>query len=202
MDTYKTIETNGEGTYKEKGSKFLSFAYHIEHESEVKEIVERLKKQFYDARHHCYAWRIGYKGEATRTVDDGEPSSTAGRPILGQMLSYNVTNILIVVVRYFGGTKLGVSGLIQAYKDAAQDAINNSEIVERTIDSSVTIRFEYVLMNSVMGIIKDLSPNILEQQFDNDCRMKLAIRNSEFERLVAKLDKVIGVEIDAISLIK
>ena len=202
MDTYKTIETNGEGTYKEKGSKFLSFAYHIEHESEVKEIVERLKKQFYDARHHCYAWRIGYKGEATRTVDDGEPSSTAGRPILGQMLSYNVTNILIVVVRYFGGTKLGVSGLIQAYKDAAQDAINNSEIVERTIDSSVTIRFEYVLMNSVMGIIKDLSPNILEQQFDNDCKMILSIRNSEFERLVAKLDKVIGVEIDAISLIK
>ena len=118
------------------------------------------------------------------------------------MLSYNVTNILIVVVRYFGGTKLGVSGLIQAYKDAAQDAINNSEIVERTIDSSVTIRFEYVLMNSVMGIIKDLSPNILEQQFDNDCKMILSIRNSEFERLVAKLDKVIGVEIDAISLIK
>lgn len=202
MDTYKTIETNGEGTYKEKGSKFLSFAYHIEHESEVKEIVDKLKKQFYDARHHCYAWRIGYKGEATRTVDDGEPSSTAGRPILGQMLSYNVTNILIVVVRYFGGTKLGVSGLIQAYKDAAQDAINNSEIAERTIDSSVTIRFEYVLMNSVMGIIKDLSPNILEQQFDNDCKMTLSIRNSEFERLVAKLDKVIGVEIDTINLIK
>ena len=202
MDTYKTIETNGEGTYKEKGSKFLSFAYHIDHESEVKEIVEKLKKQFYDARHHCYAWRIGYKGEATRTVDDGEPSSTAGRPILGQMLSYNVTNILIVVVRYFGGTKLGVSGLIQAYKDAAQDAINNSEIVERTIDSSVTIRFEYVLMNSVMGIIKDLSPNILEQQFDNDCKMTLSIRNSEFERLVAKLDKVIGVEIETIGLIK
>lgn len=195
MDTYKTIETSGEGLYKEKGSKFLSFAYHVECESDVKEIMERLKKEYYDARHHCYAWRIGCRGEATRANDDGEPSSTAGRPILGQILSYELTNVLVVVIRYFGGTKLGVSGLILAYKEAASDALSQCGIVEKTINSTVTIHFEYVLLNSVMAIIKDLSPQIVEQVFDNDCKMVLSIRNSEYDLLVAKLEKIIGVNL-------
>lgn len=195
MDTYKTITSTTEGLYKEKGSKFISFAFHVEDEVEVKEIVERLKKEYFDARHHCYAWRIGNKGEHTRAVDDGEPSSTAGRPILGQILSRELTFVLVVVIRYFGGTKLGVSGLIQAYKEAASDALSLVEIVERTIDSTVTIRFEYILMNNVMSIIKDMSPNILEQKFDNDCVMTLSIRNSEYQILVSKLEKIMGLQI-------
>lgn len=194
-DTYKTIISTSEGWYKDKGSKFLAFAYHVEKESEVKEIIEELKKQFYDARHHCYAWRMGYDGAHTRANDDGEPSSTAGRPILGQIISRDLTNILVVVVRYFGGTKLGVSGLIQAYKESANEALEVAEIEERTIDSEVTINFEYVLMNSVMGVIKDMSPRIVEQIFDNDCKMVLSIRNSEFEQLVAKLDNIRGLRI-------
>lgn len=196
MDTYKTIVGRAEGLYKEKGSKFISFAIHVESESEIKEIVDTLKKEFYDARHHCYAWRMGYKGEHTRCNDDGEPSSTAGKPILGQMLSAEVTNVLIVVIRYFGGTKLGVSGLIQAYKEAAADALSNAEITERTIDSEVKIVFEYVVMNSVMSVVKEMSPNILEQVFDNNCIMRLSIRNSEFDILVSKLDKILGVSVE------
>lgn len=195
MDTYKTITSTVEGLYKEKGSKFISFAFHVESEADVKEIVDRLKKEYYNARHHCYAWRLGYRGEHTRANDDGEPSSTAGRPILGHILSNELTNILIVVIRYFGGTKLGVSGLIQAYKEAASDALISAEIVERTIDKEVTVRFEYVLMNSVMSIIKELSPNILEQQFDNDCIMRLSIRGGEYDILISKLEKIIGLQI-------
>lgn len=195
MDTYKTISTQTEGLYKEKGSKFISFAFHVESEEEVKEIIERLKKEYYDARHHCYAWRMGNRGEHTRSVDDGEPSSTAGRPILGQILSHELTYILIVVIRYFGGTKLGVSGLIQAYKEAASDALREAEIVERTIDSAVKIRFDYLLMNSVMSVIKEFSPNILEQHFDNDCTMELSIRNREYDSMVSKLEKIIGLQI-------
>lgn len=198
MDTYKTIEKTSEGIYKEKGSRFLSFAYHVESESQIKDIIFKLKKEFYDARHHCYAWRLGDKGLSTRANDDGEPSSTAGKPILGQFLSFEITYVLVVVIRYFGGTELGVSGLIRAYKEATFDAISNSEIVERTIDSGVTIRFEYVLLNKVMNIIKDLSPNILEQHFDNDCKMILSIRNSKYDILVSKLEKIIGVQVETI----
>lgn len=195
MDTYKTISTTSEGLYKEKGSKFISLAFHIESEEEVKEIMDRLKREYYDARHHCYAWRIGNRGESVRSVDDGEPSSTAGRPILGQILSHELTYTLIVVIRYFGGTKLGVSGLIQAYKEAARDALVTAEIVERTIDSVVKIRFDYLLMNSVMSVIKEFSPDILEQHFDNDCTMQLSIRNREYNSMVEKLEKIIGLQI-------
>lgn len=195
MDTYKTITSTTEGLYKEKGSKFISFAFHVESEAEVKEIMERLKKEYYDARHHCYAWRMGNRGEHTRAVDDSEPSSTAGKPILGQIISRDLTFVLVVVIRYFGGTKLGVSGLIQAYREAASDALSTTEIEERTVNSEVTITFEYVLMNSVMGIIKELSPQIVEQVFDNDCRMRLSIRNKDYDMLVSKLEKIIGLQI-------
>ncbi len=195
MDTYNTISIEGEGVYKEKGSKFLAYAYHVESENQVKEIIATLKKQHYDARHHCYAWRMAFDGSLTRANDDGEPSSTAGRPILGQIISRELTNTLVVVVRYFGGTKLGVSGLITAYKEAASEALDDAIVEERLIESSVDIRFEYPLMNSVMGIIKDMSPRIIEQNFDNDCFMRLSIRNSEYDTLTNKLDKIIGLQI-------
>ncbi|MFI3267260.1 MAG: YigZ family protein [Rikenellaceae bacterium] len=196
MDTYKTINNTSEGLYKEKGSKFISYAYHVETVEEVSEIVSRLKKEYFDARHHCFAWRMGAKGEKTRVVDDGEPSSTAGKPILGQILSLEVTDVLIVVIRYFGGTLLGASGLIRAYKEAAYDALTNAEIVEKFVETTFDIKFTYFVMNDVMKIIKDTNPNVLEKVFDIDCFMKLSIRESLADGLLERLKKVEGIEIE------
>ncbi len=193
QDTYKTILTAAEALYKEKSSKFLIYAYHVECEEQVKEYLEPLRKLHYDATHHCYAWRIGYRGEKFRANDDGEPSSTAGKPILGQLLSHEITNCLIVVVRYFGGTKLGVSGLIEAYRDSAALVIESAEVVELTIDVAVKIEFSYLSMNSVMRIIKEEQPRIAKQEFDNLCQMNLLIRESKSEILIAKLNKVEGL---------
>ncbi len=192
-DTYKTILSNAEALYKEKSSKFLIYAYHVESEEQVKELLDPLRKLHYDATHHCYAWRIGFKGERFRANDDGEPSSTAGKPILGQLISHEVTNCLIVVVRYFGGTKLGVSGLIEAYRDSAALVLEEAEIVELTIDITVDIDFSYLSMNSVMRVIKEEQPRIVSQEFDNLCRMRLSIRESKSEILISKLKKVEGV---------
>lgn len=196
MDTYKTIIKTSEGLYKEKGSKFISYAYHVESVEEVSEIVARLKKEYFDARHHCFAWRMGAKGEKTRAVDDGEPSSTAGKPILGQMLSLEVTDILIVVIRYFGGTLLGASGLIRAYKEAAYDALMNAEIVEKFVEVTFDIKFTYFVMNDVMKILKDINPNVLDKVFDIDCSMKLSIRQSLADGLRERLEKVEGIELE------
>ncbi len=193
QDTYKTILSAAEALYKEKSSKFLIYAYHVESEEQVKELLEPLRKLHYDATHHCYAWRIGYRGEKFRANDDGEPSSTAGKPILGQLISHEVTNCLIVVVRYFGGTKLGVSGLIEAYRDSAALVISEAEVVELTIDVEVDIEFSYLSMNSVMRIVKEEQPRIVEQLFDNLCRMKLKIRESKADVMISKLNKVEGV---------
>lgn len=192
-DTYKTILADAEALYKEKSSKFLVYAYHVESEEQVKAYLESLRKLHYDATHHCYAWRIGFRGEKFRANDDGEPSSTAGKPILGQLISHEVTNCLIVVVRYFGGTKLGVSGLIEAYRDSAAIVLEEADIVELTIDITLDIEFSYMSMNSVMRIVKDEQPKIISQQFDNLCRMTLAQRESKAEVLVSKLKKVEGV---------
>ncbi|MFI3316225.1 MAG: YigZ family protein [Rikenellaceae bacterium] len=192
-DTYKTILTDAEALYKEKSSKFLIYAYHIESEEQVKEYLEPLRKLHYDATHHCYAWRVGFRGEKFRANDDGEPSSTAGKPILGQLISHQVTNCLIVVVRYFGGTKLGVSGLIEAYRDSAALVLQQAQIVELTIDVIIDVDFSYLSMNSVMRIIKEEQPKIISQEFDNLCRMRLAIRESKSEILISKLNKVEGV---------
>lgn len=192
-DTYKTITAPSQGIYKEKGSKFLAYAYPLRTEEEVKEHVQKLKKEYFDARHHCYAYRLGGKGEQYRTNDDGEPSGTAGKPILGQLLSYELTDILVVVVRYFGGIKLGTSGLIYAYRTATADAIANAEIVERTIDELLNICFDYAVMNDVMRIIKEEQPDILSQQLDMACRMNLAIRKSKAGRLKERLQKVEGL---------
>lgn len=193
MNSYKTITRVSEGLYKEKGSKFISLAYPVESVEEIAEIVANLKKEYYDARHHCYAWKLGADGSKTRTVDDGEPSSTAGRPILGQITSSEITNVLIVVIRYFGGTKLGVSGLIKAYKDAAADAIANNEIVEKAVEIEVNVTFGYEQMNAVMKAIKDTEPKIKEQNFDNLSTMKLLINKSKYDLLIAKLKDIIGV---------
>jgi uncharacterized YigZ family protein len=158
--------------------------------------LEALRKRYFDATHHCYAWRLGPQGEQFRANDDGEPSGTAGRPILGQMLSAGVTNCLVVVVRYFGGTKLGVPGLIAAYKEATQEVLSVAEIVERTVDDRITIRFPYIVMNDVMKAVKEEQPQIEEQLFDNLCTMRLRIRRSQSERLVGKLRKVEGAEVE------
>ncbi len=195
-DSYLTIAEPAEAIYKERSSKFLTYAYPVESESEIKELLDALRKQYYDATHHCYAYRLGAHGEMFRANDDGEPSGTAGKPILGQLLSANLTNCLVVVVRYFGGTKLGVSGLIQAYKESTADVIAVSKIIEKTVDRVVKIDFDYTSMNGVMRIVKEMNPRIDEQVFDNICKMSLRIRESEAEILTAKLSKVEGVIIE------
>ena len=197
-DSYLTIESDAEAIFKEKSSKFLCYAYHVESEEEITAHLEVLRKRYYDATHHCYAWRLGPFGEKFRANDDGEPSSTAGKPILGQLLSREITNCLIVVVRYFGGTKLGVPGLISAYKESAAAVLDEAKVVERTVDTLVKVDFSYVVMNDVLRIIKDEQPTIVEQIFDNLCSMTLSIRNRKAELVLGKLRKVEGAIIDII----
>lgn len=198
-DSYKTIARAAETTYRQLSSKFYTYAYPVESEEEIKEHLDALRKRWYDATHHCYAWRLGPHGEQFRANDDGEPSSTAGKPILGQLLSQEITNCLVVVVRYFGGTKLGVPGLIAAYKESTAQVLAECEIVERTVDVVVRVEFSYVAMNDVMRIVKDMQPRILEQLFDNLCTMTLSIRESESEQLLGRLEKVEGATIEQLS---
>ena len=195
-DSFLTIAAPAEAIYKEKSSKFLAYAYPVRSEEEIRELLEALYKRYYDATHHCYAWRLVPHGEQFRSNDDGEPSGTAGKPILGQLLSNSLTNCLIVVVRYFGGTKLGVSGLISAYKESAAEVIGEAEIIEQTVDKHFTIEFPYLVMNDVMRIIKEEQPNILSQEFDNLCTMRLSIRESRAEGILGKLRKVEGASIE------
>lgn len=182
-DTFLTLAAPSEGLYKEKGSKFLAFAYPVTGEEEIKAHVERIKKEYFDARHHCYAYCLGPKKETFRQNDDGEPSGTAGKPIHGQLLSKDITDCLIVVVRYFGGIKLGVSGLINAYKTAARDAIDNAQIVEKTVDDEYRVKFEYTLMNDVMRILKDFAIPPKNQIFELDCQLDFAIRQSKSQQI-------------------
>ena len=179
-----------EGTYSEKRSKFLAFAIPVRSLDEVKEYLKFYEKKYFDARHVCYAYMLGAERTNFRANDNGEPSGTAGRPILGQINSFDLTDILLVVVRYFGGIKLGTSGLIVAYKAAAQEALNAAEIIEKTVDADITFFFEYPFMNDVMRIVKEESPEIISQDFDNNCRMTLRIRKSQFDRLKDRLQKV------------
>jgi uncharacterized YigZ family protein len=188
-----TISSGSEGLYKEKGSRFISFAYPVTSEEEVKQHLQELKKKYYDARHHCYAYRLGVTGESWRAVDDGEPSGTAGKPILGQLLSNNLTNIVVFVVRYFGGVKLGVPGLISAYRSATADSIQNAEIIEEEDKAGFSIGFDYPVMNDVMKIIKEEQPEIVRQEFEIVCRIDLRIRRNRFEILKNKLLKIESV---------
>lgn len=191
MDTYKTITNNiGEGYYTEKRSKFLAFAHHVETVNEAMDIVKQYRKKYYDARHCCYAYMIGPERDVFRANDDGEPSSTAGKPILGQINSNELTNILIIVVRYYGGVNLGTGGLIVAYRTAAADAIAHSKIEERLVEEEVKYDFTYPMMNSVMRITKEMPVRIVDQHFDNTCSITLAIRKSLVQQLKDRLSKL------------
>ena len=191
-DQYKTIveETIGEGYYTEKRSKFLAFAHHIESVDEAKELVIAYRKQYYDARHCCYAYMLGSEQKAFRANDDGEPSSTAGKPILGQIISHELTDVIVFVIRYFGGVKLGTSGLINAYRTAANEALSNASIVVKQVEETIDFDFTYPMMNDVMRVVKEMQPRVIDQKFDNTCSIKLSIRKSEAEQLRMRLNKL------------
>ncbi len=197
-DTYHTIAAPSQGLYKEKGSKFLAFAFPVSSVEEVKAHLDALRKEYFDARHHCYAYILGANKDAYRVNDDGEPSGTGGRPIHGQLLSADLTNTLIVVVRYFGGILLGASGLANAYKVAARDAINNATIEERTIDVVYRLYFEYALMNDVMRILKEQGLQPRNQIFNLDCRLDISVRQSQSVRAYDALAKLYGLKIETI----
>lgn len=190
MDTYLTISAPSQGTYTEKRSKFLAFAFPVSTVEEVKGILADYQKKYYDARHVCYAYMLGAEHEVFRANDNGEPSGTAGKPILGQINSNNLTNILILVVRYFGGIKLGTSGLIVAYRAAAAEAIDAAEIIEKTVDEDVSFSFDYIYMNDVMRIVKEEGPEMVSQGYESDCTMTLRIRRDLMPRLRSRLEKV------------
>lgn len=189
-DTYKTIAAPAEASYTEKRSKFLAFALPVRSVEEVKEQLEKYQKEYYDARHVCYAYMLGPKRTDFRANDNGEPSGTAGKPILGQINSNGLTDVMVVVVRYFGGIKLGTSGLIVAYREATALALAEAEVIEKTVDEEVEVRFEYPFMNDVMRIVKEEEPEIVFQAYDMDCIMRLRIRRSMMPRLKARLEKV------------
>lgn len=190
-DEYFTIKDNiSEGFYSEKRSKFLAFTFHVTTEEEIKEIVSEYRKKYYDARHVCWAYMLGAQRTDFRANDDGEPSSTAGKPILGQINKNELTDILIIVVRYYGGVNLGTSGLIVAYRTAAAEAIANAEVIKLYDEEVVTYDFPYVMMNDVMKIIKDMSPRIVNQTYDNTCEIQLSIRKSQAPLLKSRLEKL------------
>ena len=189
-DEFKTITATSEGFYSEKRSKFFAFAHHVETAEQAKDIVTSYRKKFYDARHVCFAYMLGPERTEFRANDDGEPSSTAGKPILGQINTNELTDILVVVVRYYGGVNLGTSGLICAYREAAADAIAHAVIETRQVEEVVCYNFAYPLMNDVMRIVKEMQPRVIDQTFDNTCSIKLAIRKSEAEQLRNRLAKL------------
>ena len=189
-DTFRTIKNISKSIYTEKRSKFLAFAIPVESVEEVKAIVSEYQKEYYDARHVCYAYMLGAERLDFRANDNGEPSGTAGKPILGQINSNELTNILVIVVRYFGGLKLGTSGLIVAYRQAAADAIAEAEVIEKTVDEDISFIFEYPFLNDVMRIVKEENPQIISQGYDSDCTMTLRIRKGMIPKLKSRLEKV------------
>lgn len=195
-DTYKTIAGPSEGIYREKGSKFIALAFPVESEAEVKEKLAEIQKQYFDARHHCYSYILGPNKDAYRLNDNGEPSGTAGRPIHGQLLSKDLTNTLVIVVRYFGGIKLGVSGLINAYKTAAKDALDHATIIEKTVDETYKVSFDYSVMNSVMQLLKDPYVSILGQGYEDRYLITFKIRRREADRIVTALKKINTVTVE------
>ena len=197
-DSYLTIAAPAEAASRERSSKFLAFAYPVQDEERIRELLDALRKKYYDATHHCYAWRLGAGGASWRANDDGEPSGTAGKPILGQLLSHELTDCLVVVVRYFGGTKLGVPGLIAAYREAAAEAIAAARTVERTVDRTIKVDFPYAAMNDIMRAVKECRPVIRAQRFDNLCTLELSIRESRADELEERLRKAGGsIETDS-----
>jgi uncharacterized YigZ family protein len=189
-DIYKTIEITGQGLYKEKGSRFISFAIPVSSEADVKKELDTLRNKYHDARHHCYAYVMGFDKNASRANDDGEPSGTAGKPILGQIVAADLTNTLIVVIRYFGGIKLGVSGLIQAYRTAAKEAIGQTSIISRIVSDKYELEFSYTTMNDVMRIIKEESCTILSTQFDLENKITIIVRKRDSNHVYEKFTKL------------
>jgi uncharacterized YigZ family protein len=194
-DTYKTISARSEGIYKEKGSKFIAVAIPVLTENDVKDALAMLRKEYYDARHHCYAYILGFDKSAYRINDDGEPSGTAGRPIHGQLLSKDLTNTLVVVIRYFGGTKLGVSGLINAYKTATKEALEDAVILEKIVHDIYEISFDYLQMNDVMKLLKDENLHQFNQQFETTCRLQFSVRKNDSSRLYENMRKIENLKI-------
>lgn len=195
--TYKTILKSSEGIYKEKGSKFLSFIVPVNDVDEIKQILEKFRKEYFDARHVCYAYMLGEERDTFRANDDGEPSGTAGKPILGQINSFELTNVLVVVVRYFGGVLLGTGGLVTAYKEATADVIRNSKIIEKTIELPLSIHFTYELMSEVSRIIKEFDLQISKQKFETDCQITFTIPKDKFDIVKRRFEKIYSVEISA-----
>lgn len=194
--TYKTIIGNSTGIFKDKGSKFLSFAYPVKTENEIKYILDSIKKEYFDARHHCYAYRLGAEKKIFRLNDDGEPAGTAGKPIFGQIQSFDLTNLLIVVVRYFGGTLLGTSGLIQAYKISSANAIENAKIQECQVFSVYSCSFNYIVLNDVMKLVKDYNIPTSNQNFNLNCSLDLKIPKEQVQTVLPKLKKTESITID------
>lgn len=195
-DQYNTIETPSTGYFKDKGSKFYAYAYPLNNEEEVKDILVELKKEHHSARHHCYAWRLGTEEIRVRANDDGEPSSTAGKPILGQLQSFDVTNILVVVVRYFGGTLLGVSGLINAYRSATTDVLNNAKILSKIIEIQYELKFEYPMLNTVMNKLKQANYEIVSTDFRESCQLVFKARKTEDDRAYNSFNEIYGIGIN------
>jgi uncharacterized YigZ family protein len=194
-DTYQTISSPSQGIYKEKGSKFIALAFPVSSEDEIKMQLAFLRKEYHDARHHCYAYCLGHDKSAWRVNDDGEPSGTAGKPIFGQIQSKDVTNILIVVIRYFGGIKLGIPGLINAYRTAAREALEQASTVTRIVSESYEVKFEYMLMNDVMKILKEEHADILAQDFEDACRIRFSVRRSSGMKVTSRLQKIQGLSV-------
>lgn len=189
-DTYRTLQNPSEALFKEKMSRFLAFAFPVNDTDEIKEILAQYQKRFYDARHLCYAYMLGYERKEFRANDNGEPSGTAGKPILGQINSFELTNVLVIVVRYFGGVKLGTGGLVVAYREAAKMALESAEIVEKTVDQCFEIEFDYISLNDVMKVVKDQAPEVVKQSFDTLCSMKLSIRKALANQLYQRLSNI------------
>ena len=194
FDTYKTIALPSQGIYKEKGSRFVSYAFPVYYQEEIKPILDKIRKEHHEARHHCFAYMLGQERVTWRVNDDGEPSGTAGRPILGQINSYELTNIIIIVSRYFGGTLLGVSGLINAYRSASRDALLNAELTEKTVNEYYEVSFPYIYMNDVMRIFKEENIGQAEQSFEIECRILINFRVSVKEKVTKRLERIDGLK--------
>ena len=193
-DTYKTFSSRGEGLIKERGSKFIALGFPVYNENDIKNTLDKIRKEYHDARHHCYAWRLGANGEPFRANDDGEPSNSAGKPILGQLIKYELSNAIIIVVRYFGGVKLGVGGLISAYKLASEDCINNAKIIEKEITEEIIIQFNYSNINDAMMLVKKLDLNVIGRNFEVLCEMTIRAKLNDIARIKEEIDRVFGLE--------
>ena len=198
QDAYKSIAAPSDGLFKDNGSRFIAHAYPVETEEEVKEIVASLKKEYYDARHHVYAYRLGHLGDRFRANDDGEPSGSSGRPVLGQIDSYGLSDILVVVIRYFGGIKLGIPGLIRAYKTSTADALANAEIIEKIASRHFRVHFGYMSMNGVMKVMKDMNLEQKNQKFDMECSLETSVRLALADTFLERMNDVEGCRVEEI----